>query len=255
MGAILGSGGALSNLYIRVFTGIYSNRKTLRLRVQIGDDAFWVPLRMWALLQKEHPDGDLSTYSSEELAELLQCPKYASSIKQALIDVGFMDADGSSTTGRNITDSMRSSRLGLKSRQSEVGQIQERKGPKERREQEKGGKGKDKTSIASSNASSITDSESTPYKPASSNASSIQVNGDWVSPLPLPEILNQVKFIFAWNEWVEHLEGKPLFAARPTEPCLRAMLAQCERLGPTEPSRLSDIQSKQIKRQFMTRHQ
>ena len=90
-----GSGGALSNLYIRVFTGFYSNPKTLRLRVRIGDDAFWVPLRMWALAAEEHPDGDLSTYSSEELAELLHCPKYASSIKQALIDVGFMDADGS----------------------------------------------------------------------------------------------------------------------------------------------------------------
>jgi hypothetical protein len=36
----------------------------------------------------------MSSYATDELAELLGCVKYASSIKQALADTGFIDADG-----------------------------------------------------------------------------------------------------------------------------------------------------------------
>ena len=84
----------MSNLYIRLKTGFFNHVKTLRLRARIGDDAFWIPPRLWAYAAENKPDGDFSSYSSEELASLIGCPKYATSIRQALLDVCFLDADG-----------------------------------------------------------------------------------------------------------------------------------------------------------------
>jgi uncharacterized phage protein (TIGR02220 family) len=85
---------AMSNLYIRVKTAFYTHRKTVRLRLSIGTDAYWIPPRLWAYAAENQPDGDLSAYSSEELAELLGCSKYASSILQALKNAGFVDESG-----------------------------------------------------------------------------------------------------------------------------------------------------------------
>lgn len=84
----------MSNLYVRLRTGFYSHRKTARLRAVIGDDAFWIPPRLWAYAADNQPDGNFTGYSSEELSVLLGCHKYATSIKQALLDAGFLDADG-----------------------------------------------------------------------------------------------------------------------------------------------------------------
>jgi hypothetical protein len=83
----------MSKLYTRVRTGFYTHRKTARLRSKIGDDAYWIPPRLWAYAAENQPDGDLSGYSSEELSELIGCPKYATSILQALLDAGFLDPD------------------------------------------------------------------------------------------------------------------------------------------------------------------
>ena len=87
-------GRLLSQLYIRVRTGFYQHRKTAKLRVLIGDDAFWIPPRLWAYAAEEQPNGDVSGYSSEELAMLLGCSKHAPSIKKHLTDAGFLDGDG-----------------------------------------------------------------------------------------------------------------------------------------------------------------
>lgn len=84
----------MSRLYIRVLTGFYTHRKTIRLRVSIGDDAFWIPPRLWAYAAENQPDGDFSGYSTHELAMLLGCSKHKDSILKALKDAGFMDADG-----------------------------------------------------------------------------------------------------------------------------------------------------------------
>lgn len=84
----------MSRLYIRVMTGFYSHRKTVKLKIKVGNDAFWIPPRLWAYAAENQPDGDLSAYSSEEIAELLGCNKYASSILQALKDSGFIDETG-----------------------------------------------------------------------------------------------------------------------------------------------------------------
>jgi len=84
----------MSDLYIRVKLGFYSHRKTARLRALIGDDAFWIPPRLWAYAAERQPDGDFSKYESEELAMLLECPKHATSIRQALLKAGFLDEPG-----------------------------------------------------------------------------------------------------------------------------------------------------------------
>jgi hypothetical protein len=84
----------MSKLYIRVKTGFYTHRKTAKLRTLIGDDAFWIPPRLWAYAAESQPDGDLSGYSSEELAMLLGCSKHAPSMLQALKDCGFVDSQG-----------------------------------------------------------------------------------------------------------------------------------------------------------------
>lgn len=64
----------------------------MKLRAIIGDDAFWVPPRLWAYAAENQPDGDLSGYGNE-LAMLIGCDKHASSMLQALKDSGFVDAD------------------------------------------------------------------------------------------------------------------------------------------------------------------
>lgn len=84
----------MSNLYIKVFTDFYANRKTARLRAKIGDDAMWIPPRLWAYAAEHQSDGDFSGYSSEELAFLLGCNKHASSILEALKECGFIDETG-----------------------------------------------------------------------------------------------------------------------------------------------------------------
>jgi hypothetical protein len=84
----------VSTLYIRLYSSFFTNRKTVRLRAKIGDDAFWVPPRLWAYAADNQPDGDFSGYTSEEIAMLVGCEKHASSIRQALLDAGFLDASG-----------------------------------------------------------------------------------------------------------------------------------------------------------------
>lgn len=84
----------MKNLYIRVKTGFYTHRKTARLRAIIGDDAFWVVPRLWAYAAENQPDGNLSEYTSSEIAMLIGCDKHATSILDALKSSGYVDSDG-----------------------------------------------------------------------------------------------------------------------------------------------------------------
>lgn len=81
------------SLFVKVFTNFYAHRKTLRLRSCIGDDAFWIPPRLWAYAADNQPDGDFSDYSAEELAYVLGYTKDAPSMLQALLKAGFLDED------------------------------------------------------------------------------------------------------------------------------------------------------------------
>jgi hypothetical protein len=84
----------MSNLYIRVMTGFYTHKKTVRLKIALGVDAYWIPPRLWAYAAENQPDGDLSGYTSEELAELIGCSKHTQAMLQALKNSGFIDKNG-----------------------------------------------------------------------------------------------------------------------------------------------------------------
>lgn len=75
-------------------TGFWSHRKTARLRTLLGDDALWIVPKIWSYAAENQPDGDLSGYTSDELAMLIGCPKHAASMLQALQSSGFVDSDG-----------------------------------------------------------------------------------------------------------------------------------------------------------------
>lgn len=75
-------------------TSFYTHRKTVKLRIKFGRDAFWIVPRLWAYAAENQPDGDFSKYSSEEIAELIGCPSNAKTMLQALKDCGFVDENG-----------------------------------------------------------------------------------------------------------------------------------------------------------------
>jgi hypothetical protein len=81
----------MSNLYVKVFTGFYTHRKTLRLKTALGDDAYWIPPRLWAYAVESQPDGIFENYSADEIATLISYKGDASRMLQALLKVGFMD--------------------------------------------------------------------------------------------------------------------------------------------------------------------
>lgn len=79
------------SLYVRVFTSFYDHLKTMRLRVAIGDDAYWVPPKLWAYAAKNRPDGCFEKFTAAEIAMAIGYTKDASSMLQALLQAGFMD--------------------------------------------------------------------------------------------------------------------------------------------------------------------
>ena len=81
----------MSKLYVRLYTGFFTHRKTLRLKAAIGTDAFWIPQRIWAYAVENQPDGDFSNYTAEEIASLIGYIGDASKMLEALLKAGFMD--------------------------------------------------------------------------------------------------------------------------------------------------------------------
>jgi len=79
------------SLYIRVLTGFYTHRKTLRLRAALGDDGFWIPPRLWSYAAEHQPDGIFKDYSAEEIAVGIGYGKDANVMLEALTKAGFMD--------------------------------------------------------------------------------------------------------------------------------------------------------------------
>jgi hypothetical protein len=79
------------SLYVKVFTSFYTHRKTLRLHATLGNDAFWVPPRLWAYAAQNQPDGNFSDYSDQEIASCVGYSGDASSMLQALQRAGFLD--------------------------------------------------------------------------------------------------------------------------------------------------------------------
>lgn len=78
-------------LYVKVFTSFFSSRKTIRLRAELGNDALWVPIRLWSYAAENQPDGDFSGYSPEELAMLIGYQGDALRMLEALQKACFLD--------------------------------------------------------------------------------------------------------------------------------------------------------------------
>lgn len=79
------------SLYVRVELAFYTHRKTMRLRAVIGDDAFWVPPRLWAYAAGNQPDGCFKDYTAEEIASLIGYSHDAKRMLEALLKAGFME--------------------------------------------------------------------------------------------------------------------------------------------------------------------
>ena len=144
----------VSRLYVRVMTGFYSHRKTARLRASFGNDAFWIPPRLWAYAAEHQPDGNLAEYTSEELAELLGCNKYASSMLVALKKCGFIDDSGMIHDWNQHNGYHE--RFAERAKKAAAARWSKEKSPTPPKEERDSGKGKVETSIATSIAKHTT---------------------------------------------------------------------------------------------------
>lgn len=81
------------SLWIKLSINFFTHRKTVKLRGLIGDDAYWIPPRLWTYAASNQPDGDFKDYSAAELATVVGYSKDASSMLQALLQAGFLDSD------------------------------------------------------------------------------------------------------------------------------------------------------------------
>lgn len=79
------------SLYIRMETGFWTHRKTLRLKARLGEAAFWVVPRLWCYAAENQPDGNFSDYLPGEIAMLVGYDKDSQAMLQALQECGFMD--------------------------------------------------------------------------------------------------------------------------------------------------------------------
>lgn len=70
----------------------FDHRKTKRLILRFGEDAAIYPIKIWSYAARHHPiDGCFSGYSDDEIAAILSASSNATSILQALLDVGFLE--------------------------------------------------------------------------------------------------------------------------------------------------------------------
>lgn len=81
------------SLYVRVYNSFWTHRKTARLRAKLGDEALWLPIRLWAYAADNQPDGEFSDYTADEIALQINYTGDASSMLQALLQAGFMDPE------------------------------------------------------------------------------------------------------------------------------------------------------------------
>lgn len=68
--------------------------RMFKLRKLVGDDALWLPARMWTFAVSQEGTGDLSEYSSAELAEALRYRGHAKRLRDAFTKAGYIDKNG-----------------------------------------------------------------------------------------------------------------------------------------------------------------
>lgn len=84
--------------WIQLDNDFYRHRKTLRLKRKIGNDAYWVPARIWSHCTEKCTD-DLTPFSDEDLAALIEYGGNPSELRRALIEAGFLSQDGNTVLG------------------------------------------------------------------------------------------------------------------------------------------------------------
>ena len=70
----------------------------MRLKITLGTDAYWIPPRLWSYAAENQPDGDLSKFTADEIAELIGFRGNAKCNAQAMLEAlkkcGFIDESG-----------------------------------------------------------------------------------------------------------------------------------------------------------------
>jgi hypothetical protein len=79
------------SLYVKVFNTFWTHRKTIHLQSLIGNDAYWLPPRLWSYAASNQPDGCFASYTDRVLAVSLGWQGDATSMRQALLEAGFLD--------------------------------------------------------------------------------------------------------------------------------------------------------------------
>lgn len=178
------------SLYVRVYSNFYSHRKTARLRSVLGNDALWLPPRLWAYAAENQPDGNFEGYDADELAMLIGYIGDAQVMLTAMLGAGFMDSeplrihDWKEHNGYHDAFSIRAATAARARWSKERPPI-----PPERTREEKRGEEKKGDKHCLANASSIGVGE---------KRSSIK-NSTVIPPgLDLPE------FRAVWEKWLAH---------------------------------------------------
>lgn len=174
----------MSRLYIRLRTGFYTNRKTIRLRVAIGNDAFWVPPRLWAYCAENQPDGDLSGYQAQELAMLIGYEGDAKRMLVALKDCGLITSDGKINDWSEHNGYHK--KFSDRAKSAAAARWQPARPKKEKKQKKEGTKERGK---------GITE--------CSKHAPSIHFEC-FKHEVPIPEVLRSEVFYDIWAKWITH---------------------------------------------------
>lgn len=80
------------SLFTRVLCTYWSHPKTSRLKQMLGNDALWIPVRLWSFAAEHRPDGLLEGLSAEDLAAAIGYSGSPKRMLKALIQARFVDA-------------------------------------------------------------------------------------------------------------------------------------------------------------------
>ncbi len=80
--------------WIRLDCAFYGDARTHKLRARIGERALWVVPRLWCFAAEQAPDGNLSAYPPDVLADELRYKGKGDVLVDALKEAGFLRADG-----------------------------------------------------------------------------------------------------------------------------------------------------------------
>lgn len=80
--------------WIRLDCAFYGDARTHMLRARIGERALWVVPRLWCFAAEHAPDGNLSAYPADVLAEELRYKGKGEAMVNALKEAGYLGADG-----------------------------------------------------------------------------------------------------------------------------------------------------------------